>query len=103
MKSSLDTCMKNYTDKLDSIKTLIQSTYPTLSVTQLQNVLSNISEFKDPSFIENNIENFDITSIDFTKSEELNTELNTENIENIKKYILNSRENISDVADKLSQ
>ncbi len=103
MKSSLDACMKTYTDKLDTIKQLIQSTYPNLSDTQLQNVFSNISEFKDPSFIENNIENFDITSIDFTKSEELNTELNTENIENIKKYILNSRENISDVADKLSQ
>lgn len=100
MKSSLDACMKTYTDKLDTIKQLIQSTYPTLSIAQLQNIFSNISEFKDPSFIENNIESFDITTIDFSKSEEFNTEINTENI---KEYILNSRENISDVADKLSQ
>lgn len=100
MKVSLDATMKNYTDKLDSIKQLIQDKYANLNVNQLQNVFSNINEFKDPLFIENNIENFDITTIDFTQTEEFNTEINTENI---KEYILNSRENISEVADKLSQ
>ena len=100
MKASLDATMKNYTDKLNSIQKLIQDKYPTLSVSQLQNVFSNINELKDPLFIENNIENFDITTIDFSQSEEFNKDINTENI---KEYILNSRENISDVADKLSQ
>lgn len=100
MKATLDSCMKTYTQKLDAISILIQQKYPALSIHQLQNVFSNIQEFKDPNFIENNFQNFDINSIDFTKVDIFSSQIN---VDNFKSYILDSRNNIADVAEKLSQ
>jgi len=97
---ALNSNMQIYTSQLNSIEWYIQENHSDLNSNQLQNIFSNIDSFKDPKYLENQFDTFDIKTVDFSKIDTFNSDVN---VDNLKEYILQSKDNIHEKAKMLSK
>lgn len=100
LTQALNSNMEVYISKFNSIQLYIQENHSDLNSNQLQNIFSNIESFKNPKYLENQFETFDIKSVDFTKIDTFNSNVN---VDNLKEYILQSKDNIHEKAKMLSK
>ena len=97
---ALNSNMEAYISQLNSIEWFIHENHSDLNSNQLQNIFSNIDSFKDPKYLENQFDTFDIKTVDFSKIDTFNSDVN---VDNLKEYILQSKDNIHEKAKMLSK
>ncbi|QFR39732.1 hypothetical protein A9Q91_06010 [Candidatus Gracilibacteria bacterium 28_42_T64] len=98
LEGSLANIIQPYVDKFTEVNQYIQINYPNLSQEEKQNIISHVEWFQKPSEIEQGVEGLIIEEIDFTKTER---SLQDFDVEDLKQYVLKSREDISKLSEKL--
>jgi len=88
----------DYFKKFDEIQEILNSHTPELSVEAKKGIISNIDWFRKPWLIEKWVDWLNITDEDLTKTTPNIEPLNKEQIKN---YLINSREKINEIAKKM--